>query len=280
MHPREMIGDPACHDRRVLPDAVEQRGLTLAEEVRADEEQTGRRAAGTVDLPGEPLIVERQGRHREPPPVTERDHVPAEIQVPGVAPGDALRQIVREAHPGPIHRDEVARERDTLVPERPQMEVEAAVDAARGDVRGQTRDRRWELRRRLSEEPRLDRPPHDVLVPDPSRAPRGLAARHDHVAAGADQALGDLGAGLPAPDDQHPSVGQGSRVPVGARVEHREVQRESIGARWHVGRLVRAGADGDRPGPQRSVGGLQDEPVASGLQGRDIHASADLGITA
>ena len=198
-----------------------------------------------------------------------------EVAVTRVSPRDALGEVVDEPQLSVLGAREAPHQGDALGLQRPGVQVVAAVDAAGGELGDEPGLRRRQRLDRPRHESRLERPPEHVVVADPSRNPRGPAARQDHRPTGVDEVLGDLAPGLPASHDEHDAIGHHRRVPIGTGVEHRHVCGQAVGPGRGERSLVGAGAHHHAARRHRTVRGGEVEPFAAGLQGVHLDAFED-----
>jgi hypothetical protein len=150
------------------------------------------------------------------------------------------------------------------------MAVVAAVVSRDRRVARKPCRRRGERVHRLVEEPDLEGPGDEVASAVPTREPSAASGREVHAAAGPQELVSDLAAGLSAAHDEHAARGKllGPAVLV-----RRQLQLDRCGLRarkgW-TGLLEGAGRDNDVARLELAVGGLDEVAVVPRAESPDV----------
>jgi hypothetical protein len=155
----------------------------------------------------------------------------------------------------------VTKEGDAITAQGPVVEIVPAAVAGRLRVRGEPRERVGKGGGRLIHEPALDHPPDDVASSRPAREPRRSTAGEEHLAAGAEELLGELTPGLAAAHHEHAARRQAGGVAIVLDVDLQQVGGQGRRALRSMSPLVRAGRDDDGPGPDIPGRGPDDESL-------------------
>ena len=109
----------------------------------------------------------------------------------------------------------------------PESQVVPTPMAGRRDVRPEAGRGAREGGNGRVEESGLDEPPDEIPIADAARSPGRPATRQHDVATGLVQLLGDLAAGLAAPDHEHAAGRQRFGVPIVLDIDLREICRQA-----------------------------------------------------